>query len=93
MGFVFCEIKSTFDKKGMENLNKNLLIIIVIELVTIWLIPFPFWTYSATVINLISIVFLLKYKPKNYIYSVIGLSVLFILPLVAVLYLMSKIQC
>ncbi len=77
----------------MENLNKNIIIILVVELLTLWFIPFPLWTYSATVINLIAIFFLLRYKPKNYIYSAIGMFILFAIPLISVLYLLSKIQC
>lgn len=77
----------------MENLNKNLLLIIGLELILLFVIPFPLWTYSATVINVIAIVFLIKYKPKNYIYSIIGLTLLFLIPMITVLFLISKIQC
>jgi hypothetical protein len=77
----------------MENLNKNLLFVVFIEFIALFITKFPFWTYTVTVVNIIAIVFLIKYKPKNYIYSVIGLSLLFILPMIFVLYMISKIQC
>jgi len=77
----------------MENLNKNLIVVVCLELILLFMITLPLWATSVTIINIISIVFLIKYKPKNYKYSIIGLSLLFILPMIGVLYLMSKIQC
>ncbi len=77
----------------MENLNKNLIFVVCLELITLFLITFPLWAISVTVINILAIVFLIKYKPKNYKFSILGLALLFILPMSIVLYLMSKIQC
>jgi hypothetical protein len=90
---VFGENKVYLENESMENLNKNLIITICFELIGIFLISFPLWAISATVINIIAIVFLIKYKPKNYKFSIAGLAFLFIVPISIVFYLMSRIQC
>lgn len=77
----------------MENLNKNLIIVVCLELAAFFLMRFPFWAISVTVINILAIIFLAKYKPRHYKFSILGLALLFILPMTIVLYLMSKIQC
>lgn len=80
-------------KKNMENLNKNLLVVVAIEVLLLFIMKFPMWSYFVTVINIIAIVFLLIYKPIYYKITIIGLALLFIIPVSVVLYLLSKFQC
>ena len=85
----------------MENLNKNLLIVLAIELAAL-IIPinlkfnevyFVFWYISIFAINSVGIVFLIRNKPKYYGLSIAALLLMFLGPLLYIFYELSQIQC
>lgn len=85
-----------------ENLNKNIITVLALEIITIFLpglIPFLqgpfifFWLIATVLINISAVFLLLKHKPKLYQLTSIICLLLFILPIVTLLFVVSKIQC
>jgi hypothetical protein len=85
-----------------ENLNKNILTVLTVEILS-FLIGlnlgfidssfFIFWLISTLIINTIAVYLLAKYKTKLYLLTIIITLLIIFIPLLGILYAISKIQC
>ena len=86
----------------MEKLRENLVVIMTLEIIALIIGTtsnivtekfFVFWLLFVFIITVLSIVFLLQFRPKYYLlFLLISLSILLI-PIVFVYYVVSKIHC
>ena len=85
-----------------ENLNKIIITILVIEIITLLFLDkilllggsfITFWGIAIILINISAVVLLLKYKPKLYQLTSVICLLVFMLPIAAFLILASGMGC
>jgi hypothetical protein len=88
--------------KNMEKLSQNLVVVMTLEIIALIISPainidsesyYTFWEISVFVINVFSIICLLKYKPEYYLILIFFLLAIPILPIAFLYLILANIRC
>lgn len=97
---VFCKNKSAFEKRDIENLKSNVIIVLIAEIVVGLVLAFthsndfslPLFLFACA-INLAATTLLLIHKPKDYFYPIALLLATILITVFFSFYELSTIQC
>lgn len=85
----------------MKNLNKNIVITVILELLTLE-VPiilkakesyFVFWILFVFSINIVGIILLIRHRPKHYAVSIAALLLIILAPILFIFSALGRIQC